>query len=268
MKTDNLIFRRTNTEKGRHISVTPENSAMKYLRYGRIILDSQTPLVSLETGDRETGLVCLSGQGTVTVGEQQITLGRYDAVYIPRGSAVQVSTDGEVDLAEFSATVEGDYPLQIVRYEDVQKNGALKFSAGGPGSKRDLNILIGKNVQAGRIVAGVTTSEPGNWTSWPPHEHAEMLEEMYVYYDMPAPAFGVQFVYTNTEEPEFVQLVRDGDAVLMPEGYHPNVSAPGHTISFLWIMAAHRERDDRQFGVVNVQPEFSEKGSGLEASHK
>jgi 5-deoxy-glucuronate isomerase len=85
---------------------------------------------------------------------------------------------------------------------------------------------------------------------------------------MPAPAFGVQFVYTNTSEPEFVQLVRDGDAVLMPEGYHPNVSAPGHTISFLWIMAAHRERDDRQFGVVNVQPEFSQSGSGLEASHK
>jgi 5-deoxy-glucuronate isomerase len=241
---------------------------MKHLRYGRIILDSQTPSVSLETGDRETGLVCLSGQGTVTVGEQQIPLGRYDAVYIPRGSDVQVSTDGSVDLAEFSAAVEGDYPLQIVRYEEVRKNGALKFSAGGPGSKRDLNILIGKNVQAGRIVAGVTTSEPGNWTSWPPHEHAEMLEEMYVYYDMPAPAFGVQFVYTNTEEPEFVQLVRDGDAVLMPEGYHPNVSAPGHTISFLWIMAAHRERDDRQFGVVNVQPEFSESGSGLEASHK
>jgi 5-deoxy-glucuronate isomerase len=268
MNTENLIFRKTNTEKGRHISVTPDNSAMKHLRYGRIILDSETPSVSLETGDHETGLVCLSGQGTVTVGEQQILLGRYDAVYIPRGSDVQVSTDGSVDVAEFSATVEGDYPLQIVRYDEVKNNGALKFSAGGPGSRRDLNILIGKNVQAGRIVAGVTTSEPGNWTSWPPHEHAEMLEEMYVYYNMPAPAFGVQFVYTNTEEPEFVQLVRDGDAVLMPEGYHPNVSAPGHTISFLWIMAAHRERDDRQFGVVNVQPEFSESGSGLEASHK
>src|SRR5687768_10813611 len=104
MKTENLIFRKTNTEKGRHISVTPENSAMKHLRYGRIILDSQTPSASLETGDRETGLVCLSGQGTVTVGEQEIPLGRYDAVYIPRGSSVQILTDDNVDLAEFSAT--------------------------------------------------------------------------------------------------------------------------------------------------------------------
>jgi hypothetical protein len=31
------------------------------------------------------------------------------------------------------------------------------------------------------------------------------------------------------------------------------------------MMAANRERDDRQFGVVNVQPEFAASGSGLDA---
>jgi len=31
-------------------------------------------------------------------------------------------------------------------------------------------------------------------------------------------------------------------------------------------MAAHREVEDRQFGVVNIQPEFSTSGSGLEAA--
>jgi 5-deoxy-glucuronate isomerase len=95
-----------------------------------------------------------------------------------------------------------------------------------------------------------------------------MLEEMYVYTQMPAPAFGIQFVYTNTNEPELATIVRDGDAVLMPRGYHPNVAAPGCRIGFLWAMAAHREKEDRQFGVVNVQPEFSQSGSGLEASRK
>jgi len=56
--------------------------------------------------------------------------------------------------------------------------------------------------------------------------------------------------------------------VLMPAGYHPNVSAPGHSINFVWMMAAHREVEDRQFGVVNVQPGFDQAGSGLEASAK
>jgi 5-deoxy-glucuronate isomerase len=43
---------------------------------------------------------------------------------------------------------------------------------------------------------------------------------------------------------------------------------PGHRISFLWAMADHREKEDRQFGVVNVQPGFDVGGTGLEASRK
>jgi 5-deoxy-glucuronate isomerase len=195
-------------------------------------------------------------------------LGERDSVYIPRDSSIQLETRSSADVAEFSADVENKYPLQIVRYADVKDDKSLHFTAGGAATTRDLNILIGKNVEAGRVLAGLTVSEPGNWTSWPPHEHAAMLEEMYVYTHMPPPGFGVQFVYTDTKEPELATIVRDGDAVLMPRGYHPNVAAPGHRIGFLWAMAAHREKEDRQFGVVNVQPEFSQSGSGLEASRK
>jgi len=129
-------------------------------------------------------------------------------------------------------------------------------------------MLIAKNVEAGRLVAGFTHSDPGNWTSWPPHEHAKMLEEMYVYFDMPEPAYGIQLVYNNMEYPELVTVVREGDAVLMPSGYHPNVSVPGHRIAFLWAMAAHREVEDRQFGVVSIQPGFQQGGSGLTAGRK
>jgi 5-deoxy-glucuronate isomerase len=202
------------------------------------------------------------------VGKDRFTLAERDSAYIPRGAAITVNTALSADLAEFSAEVEGNYPLQIVRYSNVKDDKSLHFTAGGPATTRDLNILIGKNVQAGRLLAGLTISEPGNWTSWPPHEHAAMLEELYVYTQMPPPGFGIQFVYTNTHEPELATIVRDGDVVLMPRGYHPNVAAPGHRIAFLWAMAAHREQEDRQFGVVNVQPEFSQSGSGLEASRK
>ena len=93
-----------------------------------------------------------------------------------------------------------------------------------------------------------------------------MLEEAYLYIDMPAPAWGLQLVYTDPHEPELVAVVREGDVVLMPQGYHPNVAAPGGEINFLWMMAAVREGEDRQFGVVNVQPEYASGGSGLEAA--
>jgi 5-deoxy-glucuronate isomerase len=265
---EKMVFRKTNSRKGRHLAVTPQNSTMRHLSYGRIILDTTEPSISFHNGEQETGLICLSGNGVVNTRGQQIELGKFDAVYIPRESAIEVSAERFVDFAEFSSDVVGKYPLRVVRYADVKEDPGLKFVTGGPGSSRDLNMLIAKNVEAGRLVAGFTYSDPGNWTSWPPHEHGKMLEEMYVYFDMPEPAYGIQLVYNDTQYPELVTVVRDGDAVLMPSGYHPNVSVPGHRIAFLWAMAAHEEVKDRQFGVVNIQPGFGQSGSGLEAGRK
>ena len=265
---EKMIFRKTNAQAGRHLSVTPENSTMRHLAYGRIILNSSEPAVSFSAGDRETALICLSGRAAVNARGREFEIGRYDAIYIPRDTTIEVSTNNATDVAEFSSDVEGEYPLQVVRHAETDQDPGLKFSTGGPGSSRKLNMLIAKNVEAGRLVAGFTYSDPGNWTSWPPHEHAKILEEMYVYFDMPPPAYGVQLVYNNTEYPELVTVVRDGDAVLMPSGYHPNVSVPGYGIAFLWAMAAHREVTDRQFGVVNIQPGFDQGGSGLESGRK
>ncbi len=265
---EKMVFRKTNAQSGRHISVTPKNSTNVHLSYGRILLNDSTPSATFANENQETGLICLSGAATVTVGDERFELSQYDSIYIPRGSCITVTANGAVDFAEFSADVDGRYPIQFVPYRDVEKNASLKFATGGPSSSRVINILLGKNVNAGRLLVGFTISEPGNWTSWPPHEHEKMLEEMYVYFNMPEPAFGIQCVYKDTDYPELITAVRDGDAVLMPGGYHPNLAVPGHPMVFLWAMAAHREDVDRQFGVVNVQPGFAASGSGLEASHK
>ena len=265
---EKLIFRDTARNPGRYISVTPDNSSMEQLSYGRIVLDPEHAKSNFATQGSETALICLSGTCTVRVGKERYSLTQYDAIYIPRDREVEVSTLGRVDLVECSAEVEHEYPLQVVRYADVSAAPALRFTAGGPSTTRELNILIGNNVKAGRILAGFTRSVPGHWTSWPPHEHSDLLEELYVYFDMPAPAFGVQFVYSKPDAPEFVGVVREGDAVLMPGGYHPNVSVPGHSINFVWLMAARREVRDRVFGVVNVQPEFKRTASGLDAARR
>lgn len=262
---EKMVFRKTDTKVGRNISVTPANSTNKHLSYGRIILNASTPSVSFDNGKEETGFLVLSGEATVSAAGTETKLTQYDGIYIPHGSSIKVSTGSKVDIAEFSAPVEGNYPLQVVRYADLCKDPGLKFDAGeGTGACRHLHQVCAKNVQAGRIVFGFTYSDPGNWASWPPHEHTELLEEMYVYFDMPAPAFALQLVYDNTEYPEHVVPMRAGDAITIPSGYHPNVSLPGHKLCFIWAMAAHREVEDRRFGVVTVQPGFDKGGSGLE----
>ena len=257
----------THKGKGRRTAVAPGATATRYLHYGRISLEAGDAPITFQNNDHETGLICLNGSATVSTGGESFVLSRYDSVYIPRDSTVEVASNADgCDLAEVSAPVANRYPLQFVGFADIRQNPTLHMTAGRPPSERDLNVLLGANVEAGRIMAGVTFSTPGNWTSWPPHEHGRMLEEAYLYIDMPAPAFGVQFVYTDPEHPELVQVVREGDVVVMPKGYHPNVAAPGGQINFLWMMAAMREGEDRQFGVVNVQPEFDTGVTGLEGA--
>jgi len=252
-----MVFRQTQRVLGRHVAVTPSNSTNKHLCYGRIVLDSSLLSVSFANKTHETGLICLSGAATVRTGERTFTFGQYDSIYIPRNSEIEIVTSSRVDFAEFSAEVANLYPLYFVPFEDVMKDPKLRFNTGSGGSTRKVNICLGQNIEAGRLLVGFTVSETGNWTSWPPHEHAKMLEEIYVYINMPAPGFGLQMVYNNTEYPEFVVAVREGDAVLIPSGYHPNVAVPGYSIGFLWAMAAHNEKEDRRYGVFNFQPEFN-----------
>lgn len=260
------IVRNTAAARGRSRSVSPGQTAACHLHYGRIRLENRDAPVRFSTGELETGLVCLSGAAAIIVGDAPYTLDRYDALYVPRDSDVEVRPGAAgCDVAEIAAPVARRHPIQFVSFSRVQNDPGLHFQAGGPSSKRELNVLFGKNIEAGRIMAGVTFSEPGNWTSWPPHEHAVLAEEAYLYIDMPHPAFGVQLVYASDTDPELATIVREGDIVLMPQGYHPNVAAPGANINFLWMMAATREDVDRQFGVVNVHPDFATTSSGLDA---
>lgn len=266
---ESCIVRNTASGSGRTTAVEPGRTAVRHLHYGRIIVSEGDPALRFETKDRETSLICLKGTAQVKTEGTSYTLGKYDAIYVPRDASIEVTAGaGGCDVAEVSSAVLKRHPVQFVAFSDVQKDPGLHFAAGGPGCQRELNILIGKNVEAGRLMAGVTFSAPGNWTSWPPHEHAVLAEEAYLYIDMPAPAFGIQLVYTNKTDPEVATIVREGDVVLMPAGYHPNVAAPGGQINFLWMMAANREDDDRLFGVVNVQPEFAAGGSGLDKGKK
>ena len=266
---ETCVIRDTASHTGRKWRVEPGNTAARHLYYGRIILTKGDSPVRFDAKGLETGLICLKGSAQVTTEGQSFNLTRFDTLYIPRDASVEVTAGPEgCDLAEVAAPVAKRHPVQFVAYSDVQKDPGLHFATGGPGCQRELNILIGKNVEAGRLMAGVTFSAPGNWTSWPPHEHAVLAEEAYLYIDMPAPAFGVQLVYTDKSDPEVATIVREGDVVLMPAGYHPNVAAPGGQINFLWMMAANREDEDRLFGVVNVQSEFAAGGSGLDKGRK
>lgn len=250
-----IVFRNIDGKPGRHLAVTPETAATEHLSVGYINLSAEVPSVSFDCGVNEKVLLCMKGQADVTVNGKPFLLGLYDALYIPRDSSVTVRANG-ASLLESSAPVEKAYDVRLVRWLDASVDPKLHMSIGQESMHRELYQLVSENVAAGRLLVGPTFSNKGNWTSWPPHEHRETLEEVYVYFNMPAPGFGIQLAYSDTQYPDVMVPVREGDAVVVHHGYHPNVAVPGHAINFVWILCAKREGVDRRYGVVNVQPEF------------
>ena len=80
----------THKGKGRHTSVAPGATASRYLHYGRITLGADDSAISFENREHETGLICLNGAAKVSSGGEIFELTRYDAVYIPRDSKIDV----------------------------------------------------------------------------------------------------------------------------------------------------------------------------------
>ena len=212
-------------------------------------------LVRLAAGERETlvddGELCaVVLSGAVEVEVNGAALGQAarqasvfeapgDAVYVPPGEHLQAVASSDALLAVATAPV-GDGvpgPARIVGPADQQVRAA------GTGNwARTIRTVLGPDDDAARLILGETVNPPGNWSSYPPHKHDRdappdevALEEVYLYRFEPAAGFGVQLVYDDTHER--AQIVRDGDVVAIPSGYHPVVAAPGYALYYLWVMA-------------------------------
>lgn len=256
MLSHRWLFRDTASKKGRNIVITPETSDFKFISAGRIILDATVGSAVAENEGSETVLLVLHGSGTISVSGRRFDVNRLDGVYVPRGQEFMVQTAGELDILEASAPTSQTYPLAHVKYSDIRDAEDYHLEVGEEPYYRDIWKILAENVGGSRLLAGVTMSKPGNWTSWPPHEHAATQEELYLFFDMPRPGFGTQYIYHSLEAPELVAPVYENDAVTIVEGYHPNVAAPGFPINFVWILCSLEEETYRKVGGVNVQPEF------------
>ncbi len=190
--------------------------------------------------------------GSVTarvVGEDSFSLAEKDVCYVGKDSEFSLEASGPADVLWAQAPAEVGYPSYAKRFANLKPvvSGAESYT-------RHIYTSIGESDKANRFILGFVEGDPGNWTSFPPHRH-DGKPEVYIYYGMGA-RFGVQVV-AGREEKAF--LVREGDAVLFEEGYHPNVATPGVGMKFVWIISADpRERNLS----VELHPEYEDMPMG------
>ncbi len=161
------------------------------------------------------------------------------AVYLPIHTEYAVSAETDCELALCSSRAEESHPARLIVPEDVE----LEVRGGG-NATRQINHIIKPEFDAQRLLIVEVYTPSGNWSSYPPHKHdvhnppvEADLEEMY-YYKIDRPeGYAIQRLYFANRSIDTALVVRDGELVLVPEGYHPVVAAHGYNVYYLNVLA-------------------------------
>ncbi len=212
------------------------------------------------TANEEACLVILGGICSVVVGDERwekvgarpnVFDGNPYSVYIPMDTSLEVSAKTDCAIALCRAPAKSARPPRLITPDDVKCRTVGQWNW-----KRRVCDIMGNDSEIPEtLIVGETFNPPGNWSSAPPHKHdvddlprESKLEEVYYYKLKPSQGFGLQRVYTADGELDESYVVRDGDAVAIPRGYHPVVAAPGYSLYYLWVLAGEnrimRPNDD------------------------
>jgi len=269
------------------LSVTPEQAGWQYISFQvrQLAANQSWPF---RTGENELAIVNLSGryavnsnrgQWTGIGGRRNVLEGAAHALYLPRQSEFTITAEQAGEYAVTWVPTNQDREPWLIKPEDV----AIAVR-GGDNVSRQINDLLPSGSPVHRLVLVEVYTPSGNWSSYPPHKHDKHieddrgnlleadLEEVYFYKIDKPEGYAYQRVYTDERSPlheaghPIDALVRaeNNCAVLVPEGYHPVVSAPGYMTYYLnvlagsaqtlanqddpkyaWVKDTYRQKDDR-----------------------
>ncbi len=242
-------------KRGLSLIVSPENSELEHLTVYALSLDKNEE-ESILFKNCEVAIFVIRGSAEFKVEDKVFNARAHDTLFLgPNVKATVIGKDPFLRAIVACAPSEIAKVTSFIPIDQVLKDSNLNRLVGEDNYVRQVITVIGDNIKAARLLAGYTWVKPGNWSSWPPHEHGDLMEEVYVFYELPPPGYGIQFVYENIDKAS-VYLVREDDVVVIPRGYHPNVVTPGFEMKYLWILSARRAFVDRKYGAWKVQPEF------------
>jgi 5-deoxy-glucuronate isomerase len=201
-----------------------------------------------ETGHYELGIVLLGGvcsvnssSGTFPSFGKRLNVfsGLPYTLYLPISTEFELTAETDCDLAFCYCRAEEHYPGKLISPDEV----TVEIRGGG-NATRQINHMIRPNFAAHRLLVCEVYTPSGNWSSYPPHKHdvhnppGEVdLEEIY-YYRIDRPeGYAIQRVYTTDRRLDVTLTVRNGELVLIPEGYHPVVAAHGYNVYYLNALA-------------------------------
>jgi 5-deoxy-glucuronate isomerase len=226
------------------LDVTPESAGWDYLSF-RVVSLKVGEVHEQATGGDEVALVSLRGQAVLAADAERFEVSRKGhfvepphILYAPPGTAVTVTATTDFEFAIGGAPAEGKYPIRLFKPEEMKQE-----VRGGGAAMRQVNHVLAHPLPAERLILFEVYVPGGGYSGWPPHCHdryadSPYLEEVYYYRIDPAQT-GACIHRNYRRDSDFDELftVRDGECVLVTQGFHPVAVPPGSQVYFLNYLA-------------------------------
>ena len=226
-------------------AVAPAVAGWRYLSFHVATLDASPYQVGEPRS--EVAVVVLAGSVSVAVrggatfelpGRASVWDGKPWALYLPAGrSASAVASSGAATVAVASAPSSKAGAPILIGPDDVEVE-----VRGAGNATRQINHIITPAFPADTLEVVEVYTPSGNWSSWPPHKHDSddmpreaVLEEIYHYRFRRPEAWGVQRLYGGSVSG--LWAVRDGETMIVRDGYHPFVATHGDDAYYLNALA-------------------------------
>jgi 5-deoxy-glucuronate isomerase len=242
------------------IGFGPERAGWRYLSFETRSVGRDGVRLA-EAAGAETCLVVLAGRDvTITddQGERWVLPGR-DSVFDDLPSALWLPDGRGLEVNVARAPTERAAAVAIARAPRSGRAGVATEpiairpgdvaveTRGAGNATRQINHIVTPAFPADRLEVVEVFTPSGNWSSWPPHKHdvdampgEAVLEEVYHYRFRRPAAWAVQRIYRADRSRDALFEVRDGDVVLVTDGYHPFAAAHGDDAYYLNALAGDR----------------------------
>jgi 4-deoxy-L-threo-5-hexosulose-uronate ketol-isomerase len=221
---------------------------MTYTHNDRLIIGGALPVneaLKLETVDlvrseyfcerRELGVICIEGEGVLSVDGKDYNMGFKDAVYVGRGSKEVIfkSNDASKPAKYYfaSSPAHKEYPTAQVTSE-MRRTRDLGTPA--TANERLLNqLILSEIVPCCQLQMGMTELKEGSvWNTMPPHTHSRRMEA-YFYFKVPQNQAVCHFMGQPQETRHI--FMGNEQAVISPSwSIHSAAGTSNYT--FIWAM--------------------------------
>jgi 5-deoxy-glucuronate isomerase len=243
------LLKKYNAKKGLSHVITKGEQGLKKSIFDLLNLDTGKSYES-NTASNECAFIILSGTCSISGnnfnykhigGRKDVFSGKPTTVYLPANTAYKISADESLEIGICGAESTLKSKPVLIGPDDV-----TELNLGVSNWTRKAYFIIDQKIESENLYVGETLLKPGKW-AFPPHRHDNDnlpeevdMEEIYHFRVKPQSGFGIQVTYTDDKSRDDAYLVRNGDTVILPDGYHPVSASPVDSLYFLWFMAGEK----------------------------